>query len=295
LALQSQAGGGSLDEALPLIHIEAREIIEMTGRRVTVGLSLLCALAFCAFAAPSAMAAPSGTAYYTCAPKAHGPFEDAHCTKEVADGNFEHQLIPAGTTEITISNNKTGAVSTNALLVGENAGGKFELEATGFMGEKSWVENTTPSGEAMVGVGGGEGTYTGVTVKNLPKCGVESEGKKDTVKQLPASSETVGDEITFKPTGTAFAEFTFYEKEKSCALKGQTIKVEGSASATTKGATLVFTKASTEATKATCEGKEAGMGLCSTKKPAYFTAEFTVKMGKEGAEDGNPITMTTTS
>jgi hypothetical protein len=265
----------------------------MTGRRVTVGLSLLCALAFCALAAPSAMAAKSGTAYYTCVIGGTEDFEDEHCTEEVAEGDWGHELIPPVTTEVTLTNIKTGTEKVKTILVGEAGGSLFELEAESFMGEKTTIENSAGE-ENMVGTGEGEGTYTGVKVlKPSKKCGIAG----GTVKQLPTTSATTGMEVEFKPkTGTVFAEFEFTEPEKSCALKGVKVKVEGSATGIPKGGTLQFTKASTEATKEVCEGKKAGVGLCAAKKPAFFTTELTVKMNKEKPEDpdGNAIVLTTT-
>jgi hypothetical protein len=54
----------------------------MYGRRAVVGLSLLCALVFCAFAAPSAQAL-KGTTITTCKQVGSGAtFQDEHCTKQ---------------------------------------------------------------------------------------------------------------------------------------------------------------------------------------------------------------------
>jgi hypothetical protein len=270
----------------------------MTGSRAAIGLSLLCALVFCALAAPAAMAVPSGTAFYTCVKDVgNGTFEDEHCTKEKANGDFKHVLIPAGTTEVTVNNNSTGLGVTNSVLVGEAGGSKFELEATGFMAKNAWIENTKV-GEADIGVGGGEGTFTGVKVKNLPKCGIVDLNTKtlEEVDLFNTVAETKNMEVDFRPkVGTVFAEMEFIQIAPTCALKGIKIKVEGTATGVPNGATLEFTKASTEASKAVCEGKEKGSGLCVAKKPAFFTGTFTAKMGKEGGEDGNPITLTTTS
>jgi hypothetical protein len=113
----------------------------MTGRKATVGLSLFGALVFWAFAAPTAMAAPTGTAFYTCVKDdGHGTFSDEHCTAGQANGNYKHVLLASGTTEVTITNNKTGAEVTNAGFLGEAGGSQIELEAIGFMAEKALVE-----------------------------------------------------------------------------------------------------------------------------------------------------------
>ncbi len=84
----------------------------MNGRRSIVGLSLLCALALCAFAASSASAA--GTTAFACEPKTGEKgsvgFSDEHCDKAAVDTGvkFVHKAIaPNSPTEIELTNEKT--------------------------------------------------------------------------------------------------------------------------------------------------------------------------------------------
>jgi hypothetical protein len=113
----------------------------------------------------------------------------------------------------------------------------------------------------MTGVGEWSGTgWLGTVIKPSIKCGVIGGIFE------PLVSKTKEMEVEFKPeSGTVFAEFEFFEKEKSCALKGVRVKVEGSASSSPEGGLLRFTKASTEASKEVCEGKKSGPGLCAAK------------------------------
>ena len=84
--------------------------IQMIGRRATVGLSLLCALAFCAFAAQSASAAKAvNTTAFTCVEGATKDFSDAHCDTKVTagTGQYGHVVIPQGTTTEVVGENTT--------------------------------------------------------------------------------------------------------------------------------------------------------------------------------------------
>src|SRR4029453_13229581 len=105
---------------------------EMTGRNAIVGLSLLCALVFCALAAPGAMAV-NGTTAYECKPVKEGKtgFTDEHCTKaaEAGKASFEHVLIPEGSTSVSITNNETGATNPVVRMTSTVSGVKVELQA----------------------------------------------------------------------------------------------------------------------------------------------------------------------
>jgi hypothetical protein len=86
----------------------------MIGRRAVVGLSLLSALLFCAFAAQSASAAlktSTNTTGFTCVKGVteKGDFKDEHCDEtNVGKGAFKHELIPLNTTtEVEFSNEKS--------------------------------------------------------------------------------------------------------------------------------------------------------------------------------------------
>lgn len=245
----------------------------MTGHRVTAGLSLLCALVFCAFAAPSAQAVPSGTAYFECGSGLGAlDFSDSHCKTKVAPGTgtFGHKLIAAGSTEVELTNTE------GAVFKGTVGGVAAELTATTFTSEATTVENTTV-GEAMTGKGVGSGKYTGVVVVKPEKCSVTG----GEIKQLSTTSTTEqsGAEmwVQFAPKapGTTFAEFEMSGAE--CALKGQKLKVTGTAKGLPEGATLKFTTASTS-------------GLKLAGNVASLTTTLTTRMKAAG----NPVALTTT-
>jgi hypothetical protein len=75
-------------------------------------LSLLCALALCAFAAPNAFA--KGTTAFNCVKtEKEAAFSDAHCTKAGTGAGYKHQAIVAGEkTTIVLSNKNTESETT---------------------------------------------------------------------------------------------------------------------------------------------------------------------------------------
>jgi hypothetical protein len=68
----------------------------MSGRKAIVGLSLLCALVFCAFGAATASAAGGSTAFTCVKGAASADFEDEHCDKGKVGGGFGHVEIAPG-------------------------------------------------------------------------------------------------------------------------------------------------------------------------------------------------------
>lgn len=82
----------------------------MTAHRAIVGLSLLCALAFCAFAVPSAFAATNGTTAVTCVKDANkkGDYVDAHCdtTGTLGASEFKHEVLAANPTKEFVGDNE---------------------------------------------------------------------------------------------------------------------------------------------------------------------------------------------
>jgi hypothetical protein len=241
----------------------------MTGRRITAGLSVLCALVFCAFSVSSASAA--GTTAFTCVPNGGlKDFSDADCSSAVepGTGSFGHvALTPKTSTKVELNS----VASTTAKLMGTVGGITTTLTATGFKSKNTTCENTEVESR-MVQKCVGEGEYTGVSVsEGPPGCKVVST----TVKQLSTESVTKEMEVNFKPTSTTFAEFTF----ESCNTPGLnvTYKVIGTANGIPSGANLGFTEASTSSLK-------------FAGQPAFFIASLTAKM-----EGGNPLSLTTTT
>lgn len=254
----------------------------MTARRSIVGLSVLCALVFSAFAAADATAAGPTTTAYTCAKSGVGVgerFSDADCTTTNKEGSFRHVEIPAGT-----STPITATGTTNSVLKINIAGNIFELQATGFSGAGTLKNNAGPP---MSVSGTISGTFTGVTV-------LKPAGKECTVKEgkinlnsTAFESKVEGGKMWshFTPTGTQFATFAF---EKCSGALGEAINdktqeltgaldTEHEAEGMGSGAFLVFTEAST---------KE---GLKLAGQAASFAGKFTTK----NTESGTAISYTT--
>jgi hypothetical protein len=242
---------------------------EMTGRRAAVGLSLLCALLFSAFAAQSASAL--GTQAFTCASGSSGTgvgplqFEDAHCDKSTTEPSkvkFVHKEISGtveGRTHIHVSNKETKNATTeaiSALLTTENFHGFAKVEITcnevtseGATGV-NWLKNTEIGGVKQVegevklhyANNGGDCVVTGV--KNCTTATVTAAQAKF-ISVEPAAEE-MG--LKFEPViaGGNFAEITLHG---TCAIAGMAFPVRGSFTATSPagpnggGATLVVTPA----------------------------------------------------
>jgi hypothetical protein len=267
----------------------------MTGRRATIGLSLLSALVLCAFVAPSAMALNGTTAFKCIHTTATGEeFSDEHCTSAQTGhaGFTEMGLTPNTETEITASNSSTESKVTNSKLKGVATGVSFELESSSFQS----CAGNDKVGNKLNGGGQGEATgifcgeFSSVVVNKPAKCEVE----KGVVKLLEnGTGKTVVKEVSEKqemyvelnpPKEKPFAEFTFAGGE--CTLKGTKVSVTGSATANVStelakndGATLKFTTAQT--------GK--------TLKAAGNTAELEATFTPRGVSAEAPaITLTTT-
>jgi len=278
----------------------------MIGRRGIVGLSLLCALLFSAFAAQSASAAlttSKNTTAFTCVKDAAktGDFKDSHCDEAGTKGKeeFKHEAIALKTkTEVDTTN------TTNAVLKGEVVGGgKVTITCTVV---KNSVKNSTLTNEEP---GAGEHTVSGAAETEFKTCTV-TELKNCTVKEPIISKATVhgvegmegpnkgpkgevlepnamGSEFIGSGANETFTEITF--EGASCAVKGTTFPVKGKVIATNgplatskqdnkhSGATLVFTNLNAMQT------------LTLGGKTATFTLTATATM----AGGGNPISGTT--
>jgi hypothetical protein len=275
----------------------------MHGRRVIVGLSLLCALAFSAFAAPNATAL-KGTTAFTCQPepkpeKTTKGFEDEHCTKsaEGEKAKWVHtEISPNVKTQVTVTDNETGEKFFKPKFASTIAGVNFELEGEGFMSclTNASLENKVNAAKQMEAAGGGCGTFTGVKVLKPAKCKLAKEETilgegsigKTVVKEVEGKSEMYGEAVP--PPSGVFAEFEFAGTE--CALKGTVVKITGTArsNVTTNegqldGATVKVTTKETEKT------------LKVGGNAARTEAVGTVRMKSEGEVPENPIVVTTTS
>jgi len=272
----------------------------MTGRKAIAGLSLLCALVFCALAAPGAMAL-NGTTAYECKPVKAGKtgFTDEHCTKAAEPGkaSFEHVLIPEGSTAVAITNNETGATYPVVRLRGELAGVKVELEAKKFTScKESTIENKENAKKQMEVAGKGCGEFSEITTLKPAKCSVKSIalkagliGTTEVVEKKEEAPHFTGTGYRPPPEGGGegvFASFTLEGSE--CFIKGLTLEVKGSVKASMPtegvghGPTLKFTTAETEKT------------LSIGGKSAAFEGTFTMRM-QPGEKGENPISLTLTA
>jgi len=277
----------------------------MTGRGAIAGLSLLCVLALCAFAAPSATAL-EGTTAFTCKPEPKPTeltkgFEDEHCNK-AAQGSkvkFIHkEIAEAVKTQLLVTNNETAAKTVTAKLKTTVEKKEFAAQAEAFTtceGKKTTVANLVFEEEMFTG-GIFCGEYTKVTVTEPKNCSVLNNTIKLTdegiwiseVKENPLT-EKVEMWLEFKPpAGKPFATFEI-TGGKECPLDKKVVELTGTVETTgtfstspLDGATLKFnTKTSGETLKAGAE-------------EAKFEGTFTPRMLLEGEGETNPIVLTTT-
>ncbi len=263
----------------------------MIGRRAVIGLSLLSALVFCAFAAQSASAAKAvNTTMSTCVDVGAvktGSFTDDHCDKrgETANEKFAHFSIPLNeTTQISAEDTANSVLKSKIALTA--------VEITCVNLENNASESLAHNVETE-----GKHTLTGVVVTKFSFC-VVNKPAKCTVKEaivtqatfqgvegLGASGNEMG--VEFKGSGEeeTLAEITF--QGASCALKEKTFKLKGSVIATSgsgsqtaghSGATSVFTP----------EGGMQNLKIGAEKAEFFATAAQEMLIG-------NPIAATTTT
>jgi hypothetical protein len=274
----------------------------MTGRRAAIGLSLLSALVFCAFAAPNAMAL-KGTTAFTCEPATEGAgFSDEHCQTAVGSGaKFKHKEIAVGTvTQVTAGNTETGSKLIYPKLKSTVGGLATELEAGGFTSciNKTSFTNKENGAKQMEAAGENCGEFYNVVVNKPAKCAVaggtvklNEKGEGKTVVKTVEAKEEMYVEFLPPVASKIYAEFEFVNKgAEECALKGTKVEVTGTAQAnnTTEegkldGPTLKFTTAQT--------GKTLKLGA----QKAEFEGTFTNRMLPTIGQAENPIVLTTTA
>lgn len=231
------------------------------ARRSAVGLSLICALVFCALAAQSASAAEGkNTTSFECV-KGGGAkdFSDAHCDKNVGEGKGEygHVVLPLNEkVTLKISNEKTKNETKEAastVLKGTILGIKSEIVCNTVSGTGS-LTNEEPSSKVHRVKGTVEAKFSSCTaVKPALGCKVkepiEVSSNVEGVEGLGTGKNEMG--LEFKPTGAHFSSVTL----EGCFLAG-TFNTDGTAIATGtpsntakwSGATSVFTAAMTKET-----------------------------------------------
>jgi len=254
----------------------------MIGRKAVIGLSLLCALLICAFAAPSASA---GTTAFTCVEtKAkEGDFTDAHCGNQVkaGEGSYAHVTIkPNEETQISLTNEKTASETKAAQpfnFSGTLFGATIEFSCRTVSGSGTLTNEETKE-KVMQTTGNAIIQATKCTVTKPAKCTVGEPFTWDTHFKTYEKEAEMGIEFTPK-NGEQFGFWELLGSE--CTLKGMKTAIEGSfkgtigGSAKGKGATIGLTEASTA-------------GLTWGGKPYVLTGSMTPSM-----KEGNPITFTT--
>lgn len=239
----------------------------MIGRRITVGVSLLCTLLFSATAVQSASAVKAvNTTAVTCVENGGSKdFKDAHCDEKVAagTGKFGHVAIEAGkTTTVVVTNEKTknGTTETTpTTFKGTAFGAKLEGSCQTVTGEGTF-KNEEPEPGVHTGSGTGSIKATNCKVDKPTKCTVKEPlvipGIGSPVEGLGAGKNEMGAEL--KPAeGEIFSSVTLENKgEEKCSLAGKPLEVKGTAIATSalaptevhSGATAVLTNAMTKET-----------------------------------------------
>lgn len=260
----------------------------MTGRRTTAGLSLLCALLVCAFAAQSASAAKAvNTTAFTCS-KGGGnlDFNDPHCDEKVTagTGDYGHVAIENNTTtEI-----EAPKVGVNATLVSTTFGVKMEVSCTTTFTTGS-IHNVESESKKHTVTGEVTAKFSGCTVVKPPKCVVAEpitvKATYEGVEGIGAGKEEMG--IELKPTeGSSFTSLEFKDKgAEKCSLAGKAFTVHGAAIAT--GSPAPNSKHTGSTANLTDERTTSLLALGGAS--AGFSMQSTVLM----SGFGNPMALTT--
>lgn len=202
----------------------------MTRRSSTIGLSLLCALASCAFVVQSASAAKAvNTTAFTCVKNGGNlDFKDPHCNEQVTAGTGEygHELIKVGeTTEIEASN--TSKVEFSGGAFGASIIGTCNKART--LGELHNIDQS------------GKHTVTGESFTEITDCSVQKPAKCDVQEPLVVGTEfegveglgpekdQMGGEVRPIGGGETFVTIKFVNLgAEKCALNGKSSGVGGS-------------------------------------------------------------------
>jgi hypothetical protein len=261
----------------------------MIGSRVVAGLSLLCALLFCAVSASSAMAVNEGTTAFTCAPVAVGEdlpgFADEHCTTAVGSkANWVHKEIKPG--------EETAIVGTNLQTEESTKKAKPMTLKTTYLGiaieivckkveSKGTLTNNAGPPMKVTGTIGAE--YSECTLTKPTTCTVQEPISFIALFE----SKVEGGEMWITYTHDAKAggepltllEFEIIEKAKCPkVLVNEVFELKGSAASTPNGATWEFPEKEPHS-NLTIEGAAATLSLSETMR----------------AKAGFPIALTTTA
>lgn len=230
----------------------------MLSNRALIGICILSALAFSAFAASSASAVD--TTAITCGKGFTGDFTDAHC-KSKGSGEFGHKEI-GGRTAISSTNINTGIERSVTKLKGVQAGVTLEFQAKVLEGEgeveNSEIVNKSKENE-MVAQGTGVAHFKEVTVTAPAGKGCVVKGGEVKTKQLTGTTQEQTNTLEIAPeTGETLAEFTV----EGCSITSlnHIFKVTGLVRGTIEGATLRWThNGSTEQNTLFLSGQKVGV------------------------------------
>ncbi len=207
----------------------------MIGRRATVGLSLLCALIFCALAAQSASAQigthATNTTAVTCV-KGGGSmdFKDEHCNEFVGaeKGEYGHVNVKAGETKELDANNST-TVTLTAIHLGVSVEVTCEVMKTNTAA--SDVHNIEKEGKHTM-TGDGTAEFTNCKVNKPSGCTIKEPIVANAdflgVEGLKFGEESKAMGVEFKQqAGKNLADMSF--EGAVCTFKGKTFPITGSA------------------------------------------------------------------
>jgi hypothetical protein len=223
----------------------------MKGRKTSIGLCLLCALAVSAFAAQSASAI-TGTTAFTCKKTAKGGvgFSAAHCATgdAVASGaSFEHVAIEEGLkTELsgTNANTASGTTAAGQIKLKNNLSGiEYEIVAAKVSGIGSVTNQKAANGEHYVH-GTAVVVFEEVVITKPAGKGCKVGEAKIESNLLAATSQGQGDTLKFQPAeGTALTSYNI----EGCSVGGLNGKqtVTGSINCPLNGATITCTHTNT--------------------------------------------------
>jgi hypothetical protein len=277
----------------------------MTGRRVVIGLSLVCMLVASAAAAPNAVAL-RGTTAYTCRPEPKPTeftlgFEDEHCDKAIlgTKAKWVHEEIkPETTTQVTATNNETEGKNSVPGLRFTTGGVVVEILASTFSTckEKTTLKNSLFAEKQMISSGEFCGEFSGLLVTSPEGCKVEGGAIQLTagaswsslVLEVEKQEEM---SVTFtQPAGKPFATFKLEKcpvellNKIQFAVEGKAVQANVSTNVNSFiGATIKF------------ETKKTVKALTVNKAPAEFSGVFTPRMVPEFGGESNPIALETTT
>lgn len=269
----------------------------MIGRRgrAVVGLALLCALVFSAFAASSAQAI-KGTTAFTCKPEPNAGEKtkgwlagNEHCTGKEVEGKevkFVHEKIEQdkatifhGTNAKTTSNTLGAEPAILASTIGKEPT-EISCAKVFAHGELTNRLNVTTKEHFIQGA---KITILYTECKFIKPAVCVVKGGKIEATGVRATTEGQGDNIKFEPPEGSKL-FVTIEAEKCFGIAK--FPVEGTVKGQVEGATLTFSEAGTTAEKTLTFNKAAaGLGGKITLSQADET--------QEGGKTGNAITATT--